>query len=420
MKSEGQNYMTTYFDNAATTKPHPEVIDTICETLAHDFGNPSSLHRKGIEAKRILEHSREMIAQALEVEPDEIFFTSGGTESNNLGLSGTCLARREPRGKIITTELEHPSVTKTIRNLKKEGWQVEYLHAVDGDLDLTQLINVLDPATNLISIMSVQNELGYRFPLEQVAQMRAALAPHALLHTDAVQSFGKFPLLPNKSGVDLASISAHKIGGPKGIGAIYVRRGTRLFTTAFGGGQEKGLRSGTEALPLVAGFARAVEITLGEQKQTNRLVLDLKTYLMARLRADFEHVIINSRENGSPYIVNFAIPGMDSSKALHLLSDEGIFLSTTSACESNHTTVPPGTWRKKHPLALQLAGIPKRIGRSVFRVSFFVDNTRADVDRLVLALKCLEHNGRAPLDEHTRTFERELATKTSSPVKKLA
>jgi cysteine desulfurase len=387
--------MTIYLDNAATTKPHPEVIDTICQTLKNDFGNPSSLHRKGVEAKRILEHSREILAEALEVEPTEIFFTSGGTEANNLGLTGVCMARRDPRGTIITTELEHPSVTKTVRNLKREGWQVEYLRAVDGCLDFAQLSELLGPATGLITVMSVQNELGYRFPLEEIAQMRTALAPQALLHTDAVQAFGKLPLLPQRSGIDLMSMSAHKIGGPKGIGALYVRKGTKMFTTAFGGGQEKGLRSGTEALPSIAGFGKAVEITLRDWTQVNRLVLDLRTYLVGRLRASFEQVIINSREDGSPYIVNFAIPGMDSSKALFLLSDESIFLSTAAACESNHTTVPPGTWREKHPLALRLAGVSGRTSRSVFRVSFFADNTRADIDRLIHALKRIDDQGLA-------------------------
>jgi cysteine desulfurase len=387
--------MTVYFDNAATTKPYPEVVDVIRQALEDDFGNPSSLHRKGIEAKRILEHSRATIAQALDVEPEEIFFTSGGTESNNLGLMGACLARRSPRGTIITTDLEHPSVTKTVRNLKREGWQVEYLRATDGCLDLAQLTEALNPAVGLITVMSVQNELGYRFPLDQIAQMRTALAPQALLHTDAVQSFGKLPLLPRKSGIDLASISAHKIGGPKGIGALYVQREARLFTTAFGGGQEKGLRSGTEALPLIAGFGRAVAITLRERERVGRLALDLKTYLIGCLQTRFEQVIINSPENGSPYIVSFAIPGMDSGKALSLLSDEGIFVSTASACESNHLTVPPGTWRRKHPLALQLAGIPARIGKSVFRVSFFAGNTRSEVDRFVAALTQLYRNSQA-------------------------
>jgi cysteine desulfurase len=382
--------MTIYLDNAATTKPYPEVVEAIRQTLENDFGNPSSLHRKGSEAKGILERSRETLARALEVEPAEIFFTSGGTEANNLGLTGACLARRDPRGSIITTELEHPSVTKTVRNLKREGWQVEYLRAVDGCLDFAQLSELLSPATGLITVMSVQNELGYRFPIERIAQMRTARAPQALLHTDAVQAFGKLPLLPRKSGIDLMSMSAHKIGGPKGIGALYVREGTAMFTTAFGGGQERGLRSGTEALPLIAGFGRAVEITLREREQTGRLVLDLKTYLTKRLRASFEQVMINSREDGSPYIVNFAIPSMDSSKTLLLLSDEDICLSTTAACESNHTTVPPGTWREKHPLALQLAGIPGRIGRSVFRVSFFAGNTRTDIDRLISALKRID------------------------------
>ncbi|MDR1015098.1 MAG: cysteine desulfurase [Coriobacteriales bacterium] len=383
--------MTAYLDNASTTRPYPEVIDVVHTVLRDHFGNPSSLHRKGVEAKRILELSRTTIARALEVEPEEVFFTSGGTESNNLAIAGASLARRDRQNRIITTELEHPSVTKPVRNLRREGWDVGYLHAAGGALDLEQLTELLDPATALVSVMGVQNELGYRFPLEQVSRIRTERAPQALLHTDAVQLFCKLPLLPHRVGIDLASLSAHKIGGPKGIGALYVRRGTRLFTTAFGGGQEKGLRSGTEALPLIAGFGKAVEIASREREKTACLALELKAYLIGRLRAGFEQVIVNSREDGSPYIVNFALPGVDSSKALLLLSDKGVFLSTASACESNHATVPPGTWRKKHPLALQLAGIPKHIGKSVFRVSFFAGNTRADIDRLIDALQQTTH-----------------------------
>jgi cysteine desulfurase len=391
--------MTIYLDNAATTKPYPEVIDLIHQTLDEDFGNPSSPHRKGVEAKRILEGSRKTVADALEVDPSEVFFTSGGTEANNLALVGVSLARRAlsgdrriPSGGILTTELEHPSVTKTIRGLKREGWHVDYLRARGGNLDLGQLAKALGPDTLLITIMSVQNELGYRFPLETVAQMRDKLAPQAVVHTDAVQCFGKLPLLPRASGIDLASVSAHKIGGPKGIAALYVRRGTPMFTTAFGGGQERGLRSGTEALPLIAGFGRAVEITLRRQERLNRLALDLRRYLIDRLRTAFERVVINSRKDGSPFIVNFALPGMDSRKALLLLSDEDIFVSTASACESNRATVPPGTWREKHPLIPQLAGIPKREERSIFRVSFFAENTRADIDRFVFALKRLSRD----------------------------
>jgi cysteine desulfurase len=383
-----------YLDNAATTRPYPEVIDVISEALAKDFGNPSSLHRKGIEAKRILEHSRAIVAQALDVEPTDIFFTSGGTESNNLAITGASLARREPKGKIITSELEHPSVTKTVRNLKREGWRAAYIRAVGGNFDWEQLTDELDPSTSLVTVMSVQNELGYRFPLEKIAQLRTEYAPQALVHTDAVQSFGKLPLTPQTAGIDLASISSHKIGGPKGIGALYVHKRVKMFTTAFGGGQERGLRSGTEALPLIAGFGKAVEITMRNGRRNLRLVADLRRYLLERLRTGFRDLIINSREDGSPYIVNFALPSINSKKALELLSDQDIFVSTTAACESNHLTVPPGTWREKHPLALQLAGIPKRTANNVFRISFFSHNTRTDIDRFIDALQQIDKRSR--------------------------
>jgi cysteine desulfurase len=376
-----------YLDNAATTKPYPEVIETIASALDECYGNPSSSHKKGRQAKEVLERSRQTVADALGVKPGEVYFTSGGTESNNLAVAGACLARGVEQGRVVTSSLEHPSMTKTVRNLKRGGWHIDYIDAKKGAFDLDALSSVLCPATTLISVMSVQNELGYRFPLEQIAALRTKAAPQALVHTDAVQAFCKLPLLPHKTGIDLASLSAHKIGGPKGVGALYVKRGITLFTTAFGGGQERGLRSGTEALPLIAGFAKAVEISMATQNQVTTLVSGLKRYLEDTLRGAFEDVIINSREDGSPYIVSFAIPGIDNKKALQYLSEQGIYISTASACESNHATVSQGTWRSKHPLVLQLAGIPKKLSRSVFRVSFFAYNTQGEIDQLVALLR---------------------------------
>jgi cysteine desulfurase len=375
-----------YLDNAATTMPWPKVVDAVTETLADEWGNPSSLHERGRRAKALLEHSRAVIASALCVSPDELFFTSGGTESNNLAIAGTCLARVSTRGNVITSALEHPSVTKAVRNLKREGWHIDYIPAENGVLDEEVLINALNPTTTLISVMAAQNELGYLFALDRIARERNRRAPQALLHTDAVQFFGKLPFNPHEQGIDLASLSAHKIGGPRGIGALFIKAKTHMFTTSFGGGQERGIRSGTEAVFLAVGFARAVEICMANMRETIRQVTGLKHYLEGCLRATFEQVLVNSREDGSPYIVSFTLPGIDSARAAHYLSEHHVHLSTASACESNHKTVEPGTWRPKHPLTLQLAGLSKRAAKSTFRVSFFAHNTPADIDSLIALL----------------------------------
>lgn len=372
-----------YLDNASTTKPRPEVIRVMQKVLEENFGNASALHSLGRRAHTILEESREVIAQALGVEPDEIYFTSGGTESNNLAVRGACRARGKRAGQIITSALEHPSVTRSVRGLKREGWPVSYVEAVGGYFDLAACERFFQEDTILATVMTVQNELGYIMPIKEVCDLRDKYAPQALVHTDAVQALGKVSLPLREWGVDMASFSAHKIGGPKGIGALYVKRGTHLFTTAFGGGQERGLRSGTEAVFLIAGFAEAMKQTYATFDMDRRATRSLWNYLVKRLRSEIPSVIINSREDGSPYICNITVPGMNNQKALDYLSDNGIYISKAAACESNHTTVAPGTWRPKHPLSLQAAGIPLSLGRNTLRISFGYDTTQDAVDRFV-------------------------------------
>ncbi|MCL1879831.1 MAG: cysteine desulfurase [Actinomycetia bacterium] len=416
------NFEGAYLDAAATMQPYPEVVEVVARTLREVWGNPSSSHRLGAEAKAVLESSRTTIAEALGVAPDELFFTSGGTEANNLAVTGSCLAHigrgrgvdggtapvsRRPRSKaqelsprlrgstIITSELEHPSVTKAVRSLKRTGWPVEYLAAAAGQLDLGHLETVLRDLADgfgtgsLITIMYVQNELGYLFPLKAVAELRDRLAPQALFHSDAVQAFGKLPFRPHQIGLDLASINAHKIGGPKGVGALFVKAGCELFSTALGGGQERGLRSGTEAVALAAGFAKAVEISMAGQDAAYRRAVALKGQLAQLICQHFKAATVNSRDDGSPFILSFSLPGIDNEQAMAKLSAAGIYLSRASACTSNHSTVPPGTWREKHPLVLQLAGLPKSALRNTFRVSFSTLSSQQDIERLVEALLAL-------------------------------
>lgn len=381
------NMRGVYLDNAATTKPRPEVLEVMARELLN-YGNASSTHALGRRAKRTLEESRAVVAEALGAEPDEVFFTSGGTESNNLAIRGSVMARGVESGRVITSALEHPSVTRSVRGLKREGdCRVSYVEAVHGNFDLEACRRFLQEPTTLVTVMAVQNELGYRMPIPEIVKLRDELAPQALVHTDCVQAFGKIDVPVHKWGVDLASLSAHKIGGPKGIGALFVKRGTHMFTNAFGGGQEKGLRSGTEPVYLAAGFAEAVRCAFADRAAEEARIRGLWNRMRSRVLAEVPDAIVNSREDGSPYLFNFSVPGMRNQAALRYLSDHGIYVSKASACEANINTVPQGTWRHKHSLSLVAAGIPEVMGKRTLRVSFGWSSTEEDVDAFVDALK---------------------------------
>ena len=245
---------------------------------------------------------------------------------------------------------------------------------------------LMESPTALITIMNVQNEVGYIFPSAEIGRMRDELAPDALYHVDATQAFGKLSPKPREWHADLASVASHKIGGPRGIGALYVRDGVKLHTNAFGGGQERGLRSGTEPVFLAAGFARAIELAQAEHEETLAHVRTLNAQIRAELARLVPSAIVNSPEDASPFIVSVSVPGLRNAKSVAYLSDRGVYVSRASACEENHTTVAPGTWRGKHPLSLQAAGISLREGRETLRVSFFHQNTPEDVDRFVTVL----------------------------------
>lgn len=384
------NQREVYLDNAATTKPYPLVVEAVGETMRTFYGNASAQYRRGLQAHELLEKSRSVVAGALGVDPQEVYFTSGGTESNNLALVGACKAARgldAQRTELIVSAVEHASVTKTARGLKREGWCVHYIRAKNGNFALDVLRSKLNEHTALVSVMSVQNEVGFCLPVREVVHIKNEIAPGALVHTDAVQAFGKIAFHPRDLGVDLASISGHKIGGPQGIGALYVREGTPLYTTAFGGGQERGLRSGTQAIPLIVGFARAVEITLAQREEAEKRVHELKDRLLQGVLELCPNAHINSRSDGSPYIVSFSIPHMNNDKALAFLDAQGICVSKASACETLHPNVPDEDWRTKHPMSLQLAGVPKNMVESTLRLSFCQQSTPADVDAFLHAFR---------------------------------
>ncbi|MBQ9068866.1 MAG: aminotransferase class V-fold PLP-dependent enzyme, partial [Eggerthellaceae bacterium] len=255
-----------------------------------------------------------------------------------------------------------------------------------GNFDFDALHDALQEPVSLVSVMMVNNELGYIFPIKRIVQAVRERSSSTLVHCDAVQAFGKFEVLPRELGVDLLSVASHKIGGPKGIGALYVKGGTSMHTTAFGGGQERGLRSGTEAPFLAAGFAAAIGVALDRRKESFEHVSMLRDRLVAGLHERFSNVIVNSREDGSPYIVSFAIPGIDRRSLVQDLSDRGIYVSLSSACSYNRHTVPAGTWREKHPLVLELAGVAEAARDSTLRVSFCADNTAEEVDVFLSSL----------------------------------
>ncbi len=376
-----------YLDNAATMPTLPEVIDVMNEVMRDAWGNPSSEYEIGRVAKEALERARAEIAECLGVDADEIYFTSGSTESNNLAVRGACMARKKETRRIITSSLEHASVTRSIRGMRREGWEVVHIDDVAGQFDMEKLREELATPTTLLSVMYVQNELGWIMPIEEIVAARNELAPGTLVHCDATQAFGKIPVKPRELGVDLLTIAAHKIGGPRGIGALYVKRGTKMFTNAFGGGQEQGLRSGTEPVFLAAGFAVAAKKATRNIEGNLNHAYGLKKRLLEGLREAAPDAIVNSRDDGSPYIVSISLPGIFNQDLVDFLSQRGVFVSKASACTNNHTTVPKGTWRKKHPLSLQAAGIPLSQGKSTIRISFAPSTTAAQVDMLLQGIK---------------------------------
>ena len=382
-----------YLDNAATTKPYEEVLQAMDTAMRENWGNPSSVHAIGKRAKSTLEDCRKRVAHAIGAKPKEIYFTSGATESNNLAIEGVGLldSRLYGNGYAITSALEHPSVTKPIRALRRQGWTTKHIPAPHGEFDFNAFTCALEQQkrVDLVSIMAVQNEFGYLFPIKRIAQELRRRAPEAIFHVDAVQAVGKIPVDVNDWNVDLMTFCSHKIGGPKGIGALYVREGTELFSNALGGGQERGLRSGTQALPQIVGFTEALEISLHRRQAAFDNAKALKQQLLCGVLSLRPDTVVNSREDGSPFIVSFSIPNTNNKAIMRALSDKGICISGASACASNENTVAPGTWRPKHPLSIQLAGVPEELTESTYRISFRDTSTKDEVDALLHAFASL-------------------------------
>ncbi len=386
--------MIVYLDNSATTRQYDRVTDYMADIARNSYGNPSSLHGLGLDAEKILKEGRKRIAQAFNASPDEIYITSCGTESDNTVLMGIARTPRKQAMKIITTSVEHPAVLEPAAELERRGFKVVRL-GVDKKcrIDLDELRAELTEDTLLISIMAVNNEVGTIMPLKEIGMMKRefnkAHGTKVLFHTDAVQALGKIPLDTRRDlrDVDLISVSAHKIHGPKGVGALYVRKGTNLMPFMLGGGQEKGFRSGTENVPSVGGFGLACEMAVSDMEARKAHMMEVRDHLKEGILREIPDVLVNSSEDGVCSVLNVSFPGTRGEVILHRLEQEGIYVSTGSACSSNHKT-------SKGSHVLNAMGLKHKEIEGAIRFSFSEFNTIEEMDYTLDKLKTAVGNFR--------------------------
>lgn len=372
--------MEAYFDNSATTRVLDSVKDIVVKTMTEDYGNPAAKHRKGMEAEQYIREARKIIADSMKVQEKEILFTSGGSESNNMALICTAWANQRAGKHIISTAIEHPSVYNPLGVLEELGFEVTILPVDhDGHISLKELEEAIRPDTILVSTMYVNNEVGAVEPVEEISRVIKAKNPSALYHVDAIQAYGKYVIRPKKQGIDLLSVSSHKIHGPKGVGFLYIRSGVKIKPLIYGGGQQAGMRSGTENVPGVAGFGAAVKEMYTDHAEKIQKLIGLKDYMTDRL-GEIEGTVINSKkgEASAPQIVSVSFEGVRSEVLLHALEDKGIYVSSGSACSSNHPGIS-GT--------LKGIGVAQKLLDSTIRISFGIFNTKEEVDYTIDVLK---------------------------------
>lgn len=365
--------MEVYLDNSATTKCFVQVADLMTQILCEDYGNSSSLHRKGVQAEQYIRYAKEVLARNLKVSEKEIFFTSGGTESDNLALMGGAYANCRSGRHLITTQIEHPAILQTMKHLEEEGFRVTYLPVDEkGCIRLEDLERAITGETILVSIMHTNNEVGSVQPIAEAGALIKRKNPRILFHVDAVQGYGKYRIFPKKLKIDMLSVSGHKIHGPKGTGFLYVDEKVKLKPILFGGGQQNGIRSGTENVPGIAGLAKAVELMYGKLDEDVAKLYELKKTFVEGVQK-LDHVIVNGHpdETGAPHIVSVSIRGVRSEVLLHALEDKGIYVSAGSAC-SAHKPQPSAT--------LKAMGIEPELLGSTIRFSFSVFTTAEEID----------------------------------------
>ncbi len=371
--------MEVYLDNSATTRCFEDVAAFMTHIMCNDYGNPSSLHLKGVQAENYTRYAKETIAKLLKVNEKEILFTSGGTEADNIALIGCVLANHRAGRHLITTMIEHPAVMQTMKYLEEQGFHVTYLPVDDkGRICLEDLSRAMSKDTILVSIMHTNNEIGSLQPITEAGALIKKMNSRTLFHVDAVQGFGKFRIYPRKMNIDLLSVSAHKIHGPKGVGFLYINEKVKIKPIIYGGGQQNNLRSGTENVPGIAGMAKAAEMVYAD--------LDMDVDRLYRLKQRFvdgvtkiDHVKINgyTGRESAPHVVSVSVRGVRSEVLLHALEDRGIYVSAGSACSA----------RKPQPSAtLKAIGVEKELLESTIRFSFSIFTTEEEIDYTLQAM----------------------------------
>lgn len=369
------NRLEIYLDNSATTKPCQASVAASVYAMTHEYGNPSSLHKMGFKAECILDQAKKQLAKALSCDTAELVFTSGATESNNLAIFGAASAHIRRGKRIVTTAIEHPSVLSPLMALEKQGFEIKTIYPVNGQYKSEQFSEAVNDNTILVSCMMVNNETGLRLPVEEIARKVKQKNQNTLVHVDGVQGFLKLPLKCKATAIDLLSISGHKVFAPKGIGALYIRKGTRISPILFGGGQQGGLRSGTEPVPLIAAFGAAAEEFFPKIGQQLSHYEKLEKLLLEEAQK-IEGLTVYHSDNAVPYIINLSAESIRSEIMLHFLEERKIYVSSGSACS-----------RGKQSHVLAALGLEKKTSDEMLRISFSPDTTEEMIKELITSLK---------------------------------
>jgi len=375
VRNERYGKMSIYLDNAATTKPCGEAVSAAVDAMTENYGNPSSLHRAGLDAQLAVDKARKAIAASIGADSSEIYFTSGATESNNLALRGISAAYGRKRRKIVISSVEHASVDETASALEKNGFEIVRISPRDdGRFYADDFISACDENTCLVSMMLVNNETGYIMPVRETFMAVKRSFPEIITHCDCVQGYMKLPIKAASLGADLISLSAHKIHGVKGVGAIYIKKGVRVIPIVTGGKQEKGIRSGTESVPLIAAFGAAVDKFRPTIAERYERVSQLKAHLLEKI-GGIENVAVNSPSDGSPYVINISAVGKRSEIMLHFLESKGIYVSSGSACSKGQQSGVLGEF-----------GISGKRADGAVRISITAQTTEEELDEFAEAL----------------------------------
>ncbi|HHU79368.1 MAG: cysteine desulfurase family protein [Caldicoprobacterales bacterium] len=368
-----------YLDYAATTPVIPQVIEAVTDCLKNDYGNPSSMHRLGIQAEKRIKDAKNQVSHLLNAAPDEIVFTSGGTESNNMAILGAAYDKKRRGMHCITTVIEHPSVLQAFAHLEEQGYEVTYL-SVDrnGIISLDELKKSIRDDTILVSIMHINNETGSVQPIRQIGAVLNGCSRKPVFHVDAIQSFGKLPVYPEQMGIDLLSVSGHKIHAPKGVGALYIRKGVRIKPILFGGNQQGGIRSGTENIPGIVGLGTGAGWIAKQQNERGSYLSELKNRLVKGISQAVPTAVINgSRDTSAPHIINVGFPGLRGEVLLHALEEEGVYVSTGSACSSRN---------RKQSHVLKAMGLDNQLLEGSIRISTSYLTTLEEIEAFLPVL----------------------------------